>query len=82
MLDDIQLIKDGLIRSLINSMDLKGVEYILVKNEGEQSFYCKIGFNPLFFRHFKIDLKGEESKYMILDIKEFFEKGCCSSGKR
>lgn len=79
MFDDSPLLKDGLIRSLINFVDLKGIEYIVVKNEGEESFYCKIGFNPLFFRYFMIDLKGEESNYLFLDIKEFFTKGCCGS---
>ncbi len=79
MLTEDELIKDGLIRTLINAMDLQGVTKIIVKIARDKSFYAKIGFNPLFFSEFMIDLKGEESNYLILDTKDFFKNTCCSS---
>ncbi len=74
-----ELIKDALIRTLINAMDLMGVTKIVVKIAGDKSFYAKIGFNPLFFREFMLNLKGEEGDYLLLDTKEFFENMSCSS---
>ena len=79
MMTDEELIKDGLIRTLINAMDLLDVTKIIVKIARDESFYAKIGFNPLFFSDFMIDLKGEESNYLILDTKDFFATTCCSS---
>ena len=79
MMTDEELIKDGLIRTLINAMDLLDATKIIVKIARDESFYAKIGFNPLFFSDFMIDLKGEESNYLILDTKDFFANTCCSS---
>ena len=79
MINDDELIKDGLIRTLINAMDIQDITKVIVKIASDESFYAKIGFYPLLFSDFMVDLKGEESNYLILDTKDFFANTCCSS---
>ena len=74
-----ELIKDGLIRTLINAMDIQEITKIIATIASDKSFYAKIGFNPLLFTDFVIDLKRDKSNYLILDTKDFFKNTCCSS---
>lgn len=77
MTEENDLIKDGLIRTLINAMDLRNIKQIIAKKDREESFLFNLGFYPLFYSGSMINSKVEESMYCAITTKEFFENKSC-----
>lgn len=74
-IDDV--VKEALVRTLLHAMDLRGIRTIIAKNESDDSFFCSLGFYPLFLMPDMIDLDLKESDYRMIDTREFFNRNSC-----
>jgi hypothetical protein len=74
-----EILKDGLLRSLLNMMDYFNVNYFVMKNDSDEKLYCRIGFKKLEeYSKFGLD----KDNYLYIDIKKFFNSSCqCNYGE-
>ena len=73
------ILKDALLRSILNMMDYLKVKYFILKNDNNETIYRKIGFKNLETNNiFNLDA----NKYLYISIDEFFSSSCqCSCSK-
>ena len=74
------ILKDALIRSVLNMMDYLNVDYFLLENDDE-TLYRKIGFKNLKTNNI---FHVNSNKYLYISIEEFFNSSCqckCSCDK-
>ncbi len=69
------VLKDGLIKALLNLADLNKIKVFLVKKEDDEMFYKKIGFNALESRDFILNISLQE-KYLYIKLADFFNHPC------
>lgn len=74
-----EILKDGLIRSVLNMMDFLKINYFVLENDVDEKLYRRIGFKDLEENNiFELD----KDKYLYINISEFFNSSCqCSCGK-
>jgi N-acetylglutamate synthase-like GNAT family acetyltransferase len=70
------VLKDGLIKSLLNMADINGINIFMVKKYDEMSFYKNIGFNDLNNRDFLLDINIDENEYLYIKLTDFFKNPC------
>jgi len=75
------VLKDGLIKSLLNRADLNGINIFMVKKHNEINFYKNIGFNELDNRDFLLEIDINENEYLYLKLADFFKNPCKSNKK-
>ncbi len=68
-----ELLKDGLMRSVINAMDFQGIEYFVAEKDENEGIYKMIGFKDVESDNI-FDL--EEGRYIYMVVKELFEHKC------
>lgn len=75
------VLKDGLIKSLLNRADLNGINIFMVKKYNAINFYKNIGFNELDNRDFLLEIDINENEYLYLKLADFFKNPCKSNKK-
>ncbi|WP_248476587.1 hypothetical protein [Tepidibacter aestuarii] len=75
------VLKDGLIKSLLNMADINGIKIFMVKECGQMNFYKNIGFDKLYNRDFLLDIDIDENEYSYIKLADFFENPCRSNKK-
>ncbi|SHH50187.1 GNAT family N-acetyltransferase [Tepidibacter thalassicus] len=75
------ILRDGLIKSLLNLADINGIRIFMVKKDENVSFYKNIGFKDLKNRDFILNLDVNEDEYLYINILEFFTNPCRGNKK-
>ena len=75
------VLKDGLIKSLLNMADINGINIFMVKKCNTINFYNNIGFNELDNRDFLLGIDINENEYLYLKLADFFKNPCKSNKK-
>ncbi|SHJ80039.1 hypothetical protein [Tepidibacter formicigenes] len=70
------ILKDGLIKSLLNLADINGIRIFMIKKDKNISFYKNIGFVELDNRDFILNLDINEEEYIYINLLEFFKNPC------
>ncbi|WP_099189268.1 GNAT family N-acetyltransferase [Tepidibacter mesophilus] len=73
------VLKDGLIKALLNMADINGINIFIVKKCDEINFYKNIGFNNLNNEEVLFDV--DENEYLYLKIADFFKNPCKNKKK-
>ncbi|WFD12146.1 hypothetical protein [Tepidibacter hydrothermalis] len=73
------VLKDGLIKSLLNMADLNGINIFMVKKCDPINFYRNIGFKELENRDFLLEIDINENEYLYLKLADFFKNPCKSN---
>lgn len=68
-----KLLKDGLMRSVINAMDYRGIEYFVAEKNEDEGIYKLIGFKDVGKDNI---FHLEAGKYIYMIVKELFEHKC------
>ncbi|MEJ8555456.1 GNAT family N-acetyltransferase [Tepidibacter sp. Z1-5] len=75
------VLKDGLIKSLLNMADLNGINIFMVKKYDQINFYRNIGFKELDNRDFLLGIDINKNEYLYLKLADFFKNPCKSNKK-
>ncbi|WXR61818.1 hypothetical protein WG909_00990 [Peptostreptococcaceae bacterium AGR-M142] len=77
--DDDYLLKDGLIKSMINYIDLKGVLTLIIEKDNNEEIIKNLKFKDLQVNNlYEIN---EFNKYSYINAVEFFSSSCnCCKG--
>ncbi len=75
------VLKDGLIKSLLNMADINGINIFMVKKWDQIDFYKRIGFNELSNKDFLLDIDMNENEYLYIKLAEFFKNPCKGNKK-
>lgn len=77
--DDDYLLKDGLIKSMINYIDLKGVLTLIIEKDNNEEIIKNLKFKDLQINNlYEIN---EFNKYSYINAVEFFSSSCnCCKG--
>lgn len=75
---------DGLVRSLINYADRRGVKYIYVFSNNKMDYFKRFGFSYITSHEcdekvieiFNVNI-GQQPFIMELDVERFFDSCCC-----
>ncbi|OPJ57211.1 GNAT family N-acetyltransferase [Alkalithermobacter paradoxus] len=72
------ILKDGLIKSLLNLADLNGIKLFLIKKDINEKFFKKIGFMDLSEREFIVSENLKDEEYIYAILPDFFNTACHS----
>lgn len=70
------ILKDGLIKSLLNLADLNKLKIFIIKKDNDEKFYKNIGFKELENRDFILNLDLNYKEYIYINIDDFFNNPC------
>ncbi|KXZ39887.1 hypothetical protein SAMN05661008_00891 [Alkalithermobacter thermoalcaliphilus JW-YL-7 = DSM 7308] len=72
------ILKDGLIKSLLNLADINGIKLFLVEKNEDELFLKKIGFKDLSESELILDKDIQINKYLCAILPDFFDSACHS----
>ena len=75
------VMRDGLIKSLLNLADLSNLNFFILKKDENESLYKNIGFTDLTRAEFKVDFEINKEEYLYINIDNFFSHPCKCSKK-
>ena len=70
------IMRDGLIKALVNLADLNKHKIFIIKKDEYEKFYNNLGFNELSNREFILELDLIDKEYIYADINNFFNQPC------
>lgn len=70
------ILKDGLIKALLNLADLSKIKIFIIKKDTDEKFYKNIGFKELENKDFILNIEMDDKKYIYINIDDFFNNPC------